>query len=248
MIERSRAASRWTRSCSADRARRPGGCARSTLLASRLEQHAAALARDRIRARGSRVMTESSNHRHPSGQQALRGQQRGACWCSTGSTSRIQPGEFLSIVGASGCGKSTLLRLLTGLDADYEGEIQVRRRAGRGHQPRPRHRVPGAPAVPLADRASRTSGSVSRTRPGPQEKKQTAVDEHIELVGLTGFEAAYPASALGRHGAARGHRARAGQPAEHPAAGRAVRRARRAHAQPSCSRSCSASGRPRRSP
>src|SRR5262245_48497631 len=37
----------------------------------------------------------------------------------------IQPGEFLSIVGASGCGKSTLLRLLTGLDVDYEGEIRV---------------------------------------------------------------------------------------------------------------------------
>jgi ABC-type bacteriocin/lantibiotic exporter with double-glycine peptidase domain len=36
---------------------------------------------------------------------------------------RIEPGEFVAVVGASGCGKSTLLRLLIGFDAPVSGSI-----------------------------------------------------------------------------------------------------------------------------
>jgi len=34
----------------------------------------------------------------------------------------IQPGEFVSFVGASGCGKSTLLRIIAGLETPTQGE------------------------------------------------------------------------------------------------------------------------------
>jgi lipoprotein-releasing system ATP-binding protein len=37
----------------------------------------------------------------------------------------VKRGEFLSIVGKSGCGKSTLLYLLSTLDTEYEGEIDI---------------------------------------------------------------------------------------------------------------------------
>ncbi|GAB4025122.1 ABC transporter ATP-binding protein [Spirosoma koreense] len=37
----------------------------------------------------------------------------------------VQAGEFLSIVGKSGCGKSTLLYLLSTMDTDYEGQIEM---------------------------------------------------------------------------------------------------------------------------
>lgn len=37
----------------------------------------------------------------------------------------VQPGEFVSIVGKSGCGKSTLLYLLSTMDTDYEGQIEL---------------------------------------------------------------------------------------------------------------------------
>ncbi|MBL8793183.1 MAG: ABC transporter ATP-binding protein [Planctomycetia bacterium] len=37
----------------------------------------------------------------------------------------VQPGEFLSIVGASGCGKSTLLHLLGTLDKPDQGDIRL---------------------------------------------------------------------------------------------------------------------------
>jgi lipoprotein-releasing system ATP-binding protein len=37
----------------------------------------------------------------------------------------IQEGEFVSIMGKSGCGKSTLLYLLSTLDTEYEGTIDI---------------------------------------------------------------------------------------------------------------------------
>jgi lipoprotein-releasing system ATP-binding protein len=38
----------------------------------------------------------------------------------------VQEGEFLSIIGKSGCGKSTLLYILSTMDTDYEGTLEIR--------------------------------------------------------------------------------------------------------------------------
>jgi lipoprotein-releasing system ATP-binding protein len=37
----------------------------------------------------------------------------------------IKKGEFVSIVGKSGCGKSTLLYVLSTMDTDHEGEVEI---------------------------------------------------------------------------------------------------------------------------
>jgi lipoprotein-releasing system ATP-binding protein len=37
----------------------------------------------------------------------------------------VKEGEFLSIVGKSGCGKSTLLYILSTMDTDYTGELEI---------------------------------------------------------------------------------------------------------------------------
>ena len=47
---------------------------------------------------------------------------------------RIEPGEFVAIVGRSGCGKSTLLRLIAGLEAASTGHIRL------DGQPQAQHR------------------------------------------------------------------------------------------------------------
>lgn len=38
---------------------------------------------------------------------------------------QVNKGEFLSLVGKSGCGKSTLMYVLSTMDTDYEGELEI---------------------------------------------------------------------------------------------------------------------------
>lgn len=103
----------------------------------------------------------------------------------------IRPGEFVSIVGSSGCGKSTLLRLAAGLDTDYQGDILLdgQRIAGPGldrgivfqeHRLFPWLTVEKNVAVALAN------------SPLSAAAKQQTIREHLALVGLQGFEKAYP--------------------------------------------------------
>lgn len=47
----------------------------------------------------------------------------------------VAAGQFLSILGPSGCGKTTLLRLVSGLDPDFDGRIELPV-TGAGHAPK----------------------------------------------------------------------------------------------------------------
>lgn len=103
----------------------------------------------------------------------------------------IRPGEFVSIVGTSGCGKSTLLRLVIGLEADYKGEILLdgKRIVGtsldRGIVFQ-EHRL-----FPWLDVRQNVAIGLLNA-PGSESSKAKSVQEHIGLVGLAGFETAYP--------------------------------------------------------
>jgi ABC-type nitrate/sulfonate/bicarbonate transport system ATPase subunit len=106
-------------------------------------------------------------------------------------TITIQPGEFLAIVGSSGCGKSTLLRLLVGLDRDYQGEIKVGGNVVTGTSLDrgivfQEHRL--FPWLTLEQNV----GLGLQNSDWSEEKKKAAIADHIELVGLRGFETAYP--------------------------------------------------------
>lgn len=103
----------------------------------------------------------------------------------------IAPGEFVSIVGASGCGKSTLLRLVAGLEDDYRGEIRVdgRRVVGTSLQRGivfQEHRL-----FPWLTVSQNIALALINSKISEGEKFRT-VHAHIELVGLNGFENAYP--------------------------------------------------------
>ena len=58
------------------------------------------------------VSLESVDKRFASGLQAL-----------SGTSLRVAPGEFVTLIGPSGCGKSTVLRLAAGLEAPSAGRI-----------------------------------------------------------------------------------------------------------------------------
>jgi lipoprotein-releasing system ATP-binding protein len=46
----------------------------------------------------------------------------------------VKKGEFLSIVGKSGCGKSTLLYILSTMDTDYTGKLEIKNEALTGRK------------------------------------------------------------------------------------------------------------------
>jgi sulfonate transport system ATP-binding protein len=103
----------------------------------------------------------------------------------------VAAGSFTSIVGASGCGKSTLLRLILGLDSDYSGEILLDGKpiSGPGLERGivfQEHRLFPWLTVEQNVALGLTSSTWS------DAAKREAVREQIALVGLGGFESAYP--------------------------------------------------------
>jgi NitT/TauT family transport system ATP-binding protein/sulfonate transport system ATP-binding protein len=103
----------------------------------------------------------------------------------------IRPGEFISIVGASGCGKSTLLRLIIGLENDYQGGILLdgKRISGTSLERGivfQEHRL--FPWLTVEQNVGLGLLNASL----PEDEKRRSVQEHIELVGLKGFETAHP--------------------------------------------------------
>ncbi|MBS1161078.1 MAG: sulfonate transporter ATP-binding protein [Proteobacteria bacterium] len=103
----------------------------------------------------------------------------------------IAPGEFVSIVGTSGCGKSTLLRLIIGLEADYQGEILLDGKPVSGTSLErgivfQEHRL-----FPWLTVEQNIGLALENSTLSDQEKKRS-IQEHIELVGLAGFEKAHP--------------------------------------------------------
>lgn len=108
-----------------------------------------------------------------------------------GVSLQLARGEFVCLVGPSGCGKSTLLRIVAGLLEPSAGQVQLEsaplREPGRRvglvfQQPTllPWRTVYGNIALPL-----------ELLRLPPEEIRQQTHDL-ITLVGLAGFEDAYP--------------------------------------------------------
>jgi sulfonate transport system ATP-binding protein len=103
----------------------------------------------------------------------------------------VHAGEFVTIVGPSGCGKSTLLRLVAGLDrADsgkisFDGEAVVAPSLRRGVVFQD-HRL-----FPWLNVEANVATGLLKANGSDAEKRATA-SRLIELVGLNGFEKAFP--------------------------------------------------------
>ncbi len=103
----------------------------------------------------------------------------------------VYPGEVVALLGPSGCGKSTLLRIMTGLVAPTTGEVQC--------HGEPLHGLNAGAAIVFQNFALYPWLTVAdNVRVGLYRKGLGADDEArrvrhaIDLVGLEGFEEAYP--------------------------------------------------------
>ncbi len=101
----------------------------------------------------------------------------------------INKGEFVTIVGHSGCGKSTLLKIIGGLVGYKEGNVW--RNGANVYKPDSDcgivfqdHRL--LPWLTIQDNVALGLQHLSR------KERRKVVAEHIELVGLKGFETSYP--------------------------------------------------------
>jgi NitT/TauT family transport system ATP-binding protein len=109
---------------------------------------------------------------------------------------QVQETEFLCLVGPSGCGKTTLLKLIAGLQQPTTGQIRL---AGKAVH-RPSRDVGFVFQDPtLMDwRTVRENVTLPLELNGTgREKAGRKAQTLLDLVGLTGFEDAYPAELSG---------------------------------------------------
>lgn len=102
----------------------------------------------------------------------------------------VYRGEFLSIIGPSGCGKTTLLRLLAGLDIPQAGKIILDNKEITGPDPDRGYVFQQGGLFPwLTIEKNIASGLKAR---GIYKQHKSEVEQYIDLVGLNGFEKAFP--------------------------------------------------------
>ena len=105
----------------------------------------------------------------------------------------VQPGEFVSLIGPSGCGKSTLLRIIGDLIRPSEGDMLVNGKSA--HQAR----LDRDYGIVFQDAVLYDWRTVAKNIALPLEmagwerrRRESRVQEMLDLVELTGFEKHHP--------------------------------------------------------
>jgi NitT/TauT family transport system ATP-binding protein len=101
----------------------------------------------------------------------------------------IREGELLCLLGPSGCGKSTLLNIAAGFERPTQGRVTIDGEEVTGPHPQ---RVFVFQEYGIFPWASVWDNVVLGIRKLPREEQYRIAQETIDLVGLTGFEHAYP--------------------------------------------------------
>jgi ABC-type nitrate/sulfonate/bicarbonate transport system ATPase subunit len=106
----------------------------------------------------------------------------------------VGEGEFVAIIGPSGCGKSTLLHILAGFDRPSCGAVALDGEPVRGPSPKGIYIFQSGATFPwLTVQRNLMFGLKGLSR---AEKRRLA-DYYAELVGLKGFEQAFPSQLSG---------------------------------------------------
>ena len=132
------------------------------------------------------------------GVEKLFASKRGSTLALTSIDLALAREEFVAIVGQSGCGKTTLLRILAGLEKPSRGEVRASGRSLWDGATRDREAVAKLGVV-FQDANLFPWYSVEdnialplKLRGTDKASRRARAHELCELVGLTGFERAYP--------------------------------------------------------
>ncbi len=139
----------------------------------------------------------------------------------------VYQGEFVALLGRSGSGKSTLLRCIAGLMAPTEGEVQFRGKPLTGTNRETSMVFQTFALMPWLTVQQNVELGLEARGVAPAERVERAL-RAIDIVGLDGYESAYPEGTVRRHAAARRFRPGSGGRAGRAADGRAVQRSGRA--------------------
>jgi ABC-type nitrate/sulfonate/bicarbonate transport system ATPase subunit len=101
----------------------------------------------------------------------------------------VRDGEFICLLGPSGCGKSTLLNTMAGFLSPTEGEIRIDGEVVRGPDPRRIFVFQERGVFPWLTVEGNIGFGLFAMRRAERERR---VAHYIQLVGLQGFEKAYP--------------------------------------------------------
>jgi NitT/TauT family transport system ATP-binding protein len=105
----------------------------------------------------------------------------------------IRRGEFVAIVGPSGCGKTTLISLVAGFLEPWCGTLTVRGEPVAGPAPDRAMVFQDYALMPWRTVAKNVRFGLEFTKRSlPASERAERIQRCIDLVGLTGFENAYP--------------------------------------------------------
>jgi NitT/TauT family transport system ATP-binding protein len=102
---------------------------------------------------------------------------------------QVHRGEFVCLVGPSGCGKSTMLNILGGFLKETSGDIQVEGNPVTGPDPARIFVFQENGVFPWLTVEENVGFGLLKHSPA---KRNQRVTHYIQMVGLTGFERAYP--------------------------------------------------------
>jgi NitT/TauT family transport system ATP-binding protein len=100
----------------------------------------------------------------------------------------VDRGEFVCIVGPSGCGKSTLLNIVAGFLDHTKGQVVVEGKPVHGPNPRRIFVFQENGIFPWLTVTDNITFGLDRSDP----KRGEILRHYVEMVGLKGFENAYP--------------------------------------------------------
>ena len=101
----------------------------------------------------------------------------------------VREGEFVCILGPSGCGKSTLLNIVAGFLAPTAGSIRIDGEDVRGPDPRRIFVFQERGVFPWLTVEGNIGFGLGKL---PKAEREKRIRHYVSLVGLEGFEKAYP--------------------------------------------------------